>query len=67
MTDAVRGQWEYFLERKFSDLSSWIQEFDENVLQGAGEDFEISESDIDELANSLDEIYTCLVENGLIG
>lgn len=67
MNDAVRGQWEYFLERKFSDLSSWIQEFDENVLQGAGEDFEISESDIDELANSLDEIYTCLVENGLIG
>ena len=66
MNEAIQRVWRDFLDKKFSNLEDWIEDFDLNVLVGMGEEYTLEESDIDELANSLDEIHSCLIENGLI-
>lgn len=65
MNSAVERAWAEFLEDKFSDLEAWIEEFD-NKLVGMGEEYALEESDIDELANRIDEIRSFLTDSGLI-
>jgi len=65
MNSAVGRAWADFLEHKFSNLEQWIDEFDRKV-QGMGEDYELSEEDIDEMANHIDDIHSCLIVNKMI-